>query len=53
MGALFLLVVDVAKEALKRVIGTKIILLLIKAAFHHEGGLWKLFGYEVCGKAKP
>ena len=39
MGALLLLGVDVVKESLMRVSGTKIILLLIKVAFHREGVL--------------
>ena len=42
--ALFLLGVEVVEGILMRVSGTKIILLLIEVAFHHEGGLWKMFG---------
>ena len=44
MGAPFLLGVEVVKEIFMIVSGTKILLLLIKVAFHREGGLWKMFG---------
>ena len=37
MGVLFLLGVDVVEEILMRLGGTKIILLLVKVAFHGEG----------------
>ena len=53
MGALFLLGVDVVEEILIRVSGTKILFLLIKVAFHREGGLWKIFIDEACGKSRP
>ena len=53
MGAIFLLRVDVIKESLMIVSGTKILLLLINVAFHREGGLWKMFGDEACGKSRP
>ena len=53
MGALFLPGVEVVKEILMIVSGTKIILLLTKVAFHREGGLWKMFGYNDCVKASP
>ena len=53
MGALFLLGVDVVKESLMVLSGTNIILLLIEVAFYHEGGLWKMFGDEACGKSRP
>ena len=41
--ALLLLGVDVVKEILMRVSGTRIILLLIKVALHRERVLWKMF----------
>ena len=53
MGVLFLIGVDGVKEILMRLSGTKIILLLIEVNFHHEGGLWNMFGDEACGKARP
>ena len=46
MGGLFLLGVDVVKEILMGLSGTKILLLLIEVAFYREGGLWKMFGDE-------
>ena len=45
--------VDVVKESLMGLNGRKIILLLVKVAFDRGGGLWKTFGDEVCGKARP
>ena len=53
MGVLLLLEVDVVEEVLMRVSLTKNILILIKVDFHCEGGLWKMFGYKSCGKARP
>ena len=53
MGALFLLEVDASEEGLRRVSGTKTILLLIKLIFHCEGRLWEIFGDKACGKARP
>ena len=53
MGALFLIGVDIVEESLVRVSGTKIILLLIKVAFHREGVLWRMFGDKACGKVRP
>ena len=50
MEALFLLEVDIVEEILMRVIGTKILFLLIKVAFHRKGGLWHMFGDEDFGK---
>ena len=44
--------VDVVKEILMRLSGTKILLLLIEVNFHREGGLWKMFGDEACVKAR-
>ena len=51
VGALFLLGVDVVKESLMGFSGTNILLLFIELDFHREGGLWKMFGDEACGKA--
>ena len=53
VGGLFLLGVDVVEEILILLIGTKIILLLVKVAFHCEGGLRNMFGDKSCGKARP
>ena len=33
--------------------GMKIILLFIEVDFYREGGLWKMFGDEASGKARP
>ena len=33
--------------------GTNIIFLLVTVAFYCEGGLWKMFGDEAFGKARP
>ena len=52
MGALFLLGVDAVKESLVGLSGTKIILLLVEVEFDREGGLWKMFGDEACGKSR-
>ena len=53
MGALFLLGVDIVKESLMGLSGTKIILILVEVVFDREGVLWKMFGYEACGKSRP
>ena len=53
MGELFLLGVDVAEESLLGLSGTNIIFLLIEVAFYREGGMWKMFGDEACGKSGP
>ena len=53
MGELFFLRVDVVKEILIGLSGTKILLLLVEVAFHCEGGLCNMFGCKACGKAKP
>ena len=41
---MFLLGVNAVEENLMTVSGKNILLLWIKAAFHSEGGLWKIFG---------
>ena len=46
MGVLFLFWVDVVAEMLMSSGRTKIILLLVKVAFHGEGILGKMFGGE-------
>ena len=53
MGSLLLFGVDFFEEILVGLSGTNIILLLVEVAFDREGGLWKMFGDEVCGKASP
>ena len=53
VGELFLLGVDFFEESLMVLSGTKILLLLVDVAFNFEGGLWKMFGDEACGKASP
>ena len=53
VGVLLFRGMDGVKEILMRLSRTKIILLLIKMDFHLEGGLWKMFGDEACGKARP
>ena len=53
MGALFLLGVKVVEENLMELSGTHILLLLIKVAFYHEGGLWKMFRDEAWVMARP
>ena len=53
VGALFLLGVDVVKESLMGLSGTKNLLLLIEVAFYCEGGFWKMFVDEAIRKARP
>ena len=53
MGALLFLGVDIVKESLMGLSGTNIIFLLIEVAFYREGGMWKMFGDEACGKSGP
>ena len=52
MGALLLLGVDIVEKSLMVLSGT-IFLFLVEVAFHHEGGFWRMFGDEACGKAMP
>ena len=48
-----MLEVEIIKESLMVLSGTNIIFLLVTVAFYCEGGLWKMFGDEAFGKARP
>ena len=52
MGVTFLFGVDVVAEILMSSGRTKILLLLVKVAFHNEGRLGKMFGDEVFRQAR-
>ena len=45
--------VDVVKESLMGLSGTKILLLLIEVDLYCEGGFWKMFVDEAIKKARP
>ena len=51
MGALLFPGVDLVEESLMELSRTKILFILIKVESYREGGLWKMFGYEACGKS--
>ena len=50
---MFLFGVDVVAEMLMSSGRTKIILLLVKVAFHSEGSLGQMFGDEASRQARP